>query len=217
MADTNVSAIVIDCDSPGGNVQGTPELAKRIFDARGKGKKIIAVCNGTMASAAFWICSAADEVVCTPSGEVGSIGVFMVHLDESGLNEQLGLSYTMISAGEFKTEGNPFQPLSEAARAHFQQGVDEMYDMFVRAVATHREVSTKVVLKDYGQGRVLSATQAKAAGMIDRIATLEETLRRLGATDVGLSGRPRGARAEGMSTIEQHGARSRARSALHAL
>lgn len=205
MANTDVSAIVIDCDSPGGNVQGTPELAKRILDARGKGKKIVAVSNGTMASAAYWICSAADEVVSTPSGEIGSIGVFCVHLDESGLNEQLGLSYTLISAGEFKTEGNPYEPLSAEAESFIQGQIDEMYGMFVGAVAKHRGVKVTAVKADYGKGRCLTATQALAAGMIDRIATLEETLTRLGAKGVGASGRPKSAFATSEATLAEGG------------
>ena len=193
VADTNVSAIVIDCDSPGGSVQGTPELAKRIFDARGKGKKIIAVSNGTMASAAYWICSAADEIVCTPSGEVGSIGVFCVHVDASAMNEMMGLKYTLIKAGEHKAEGNPWEPLPADAEAFIQSQVDEMNDMFVSAVAKQRGTTTKRVNGDFGQGRCLTASQALGVGMIDRVATLEETLKSLGAKDVGLSGRPRAA------------------------
>jgi HK97 family phage major capsid protein len=190
VADGNISAIVIDCDSPGGNVTGTPELAKRVFAARGK-KKIVAVANSLMASAAYWICSAADEVVCTPSGEVGSIGVFCVHLDESGMNEMLGLKYTIIKAGAHKAEGNSLEPLSPEAQAFMEEQVGEFNDMFVGAVSKHRAVSVKDVNAKFGQGRCLTASQAKAAGMIDRIETLQDTLIRLGAKDVGASGRPR--------------------------
>jgi HK97 family phage major capsid protein len=190
MADPNVSAIVIDCNSPGGNVQGTPELAKRILAARGKGKQIVAVANGTMASAAYWICSAADEIVASPSAEVGSIGVFCVHVDQSAMNEMVGLKYTLIKAGEHKAEGNPFEPLAADAEAFIQGQVDEMNDMFVSTVAKQRGTDAKTVNADYGQGRCLTARQALAAGMIDRVATLEETLKRLGAKNVGASGRP---------------------------
>lgn len=201
IADPDVSAIVIDCDSPGGNVQGTPELAKRILAARSKGKKLTAVANGTMASAAYWICSACDEVVASPSAEVGSIGVFCVHLDESGLNEQLGLKYTIVKAGEHKAEGNPWEALSADAEAYLQSQVDEMYSMFVGAVAKHRGIDVKTVNADFGQGRTMTAKQALSAGMIDRVATLEDTLKRLGAKNVGLSGRPVSAAAAGLTLV----------------
>lgn len=190
MADPGVSAIVIDCDSPGGSVPGTPELAKRILAARGKGKTIVAVSNGLMASAAYWICSAADEIVCTPSGEVGSIGVFTVHVDQSAMNEMVGLKYTLIRAGEHKAENNPWEPLSADAEAFIQSQVDEFNTMFVSTVAKQRGTDAKTVNADYGQGRCFTAKQALAVGMIDRIATLEDTLKRLGAKNVGASGRP---------------------------
>ena len=88
--DPSVDAIVLDVDSPGGQVGGVNELSKQIFEARGK-KPIVAVANHFMASAAYWIGSAADELVVTPSGEVGSIGVFAVHEDISAALTQAGI------------------------------------------------------------------------------------------------------------------------------
>lgn len=193
MNDTSVSAIVIDTDSPGGNVQGTPELAKRIFAARGKGKKLVAVANSQMCSAAYWIASACDEIVASPSADVGSIGVFCVHLDESAANEAAGLKYTIIKYGDHKAEGNPFEPLSQETEDYLQSQVDEMGADFIAACAKHRAVSTAKVKSDFGQGRTMTAKQALAAGLIDRIATLEDTLTRLGAKGVGANGRPRAA------------------------
>jgi ClpP class serine protease len=84
MADESIGAIVIQIDSPGGNVAGTPEVARKIYEARGKGKAIIAQADSLMASAAYYIGAAADEIVATPSSEVGSIGVYAVHEDASG-------------------------------------------------------------------------------------------------------------------------------------
>lgn len=188
IADPNVSAVVIDCDSPGGSVQGTPELAKRIHAARGS-KPIIAVANGTMASAAYWICSAADEVVATPSADVGSIGVFCVHLDASEHFAKTGLKHTIIKAGAHKAEGNPYEPLSDDALAFQQAQVDEYYGMFVGAIAKHRGVKASDVEANYGQGRCLTAKQALAAGMVDRIATLEETIKRAGGRSGGAGAR----------------------------
>ncbi|KKK74133.1 hypothetical protein LCGC14_2886810, partial [marine sediment metagenome] len=90
VADEGISAIVIDIDSPGGTVMGTPELAAEIFSARGR-KQVVAVANGMAASAAYWIGSAASEFIVTPSGMVGSIGVIIQHVDWSGSEEQCGL------------------------------------------------------------------------------------------------------------------------------
>jgi signal peptide peptidase SppA len=182
LADPNVKAIVFDVDSPGGSVDGVAELADEILQARGQ-KKMVAVCNSLMASAAYWIASAADEVVFTSSGSGGSIGVFMVHEDYSEANKKMGIAPTYISAGKYKTEGNPDEPLSDDARAAMQADVDAFYSMFVNAVAKGRGVSASDVRSGFGQGRCLLAKDALKAGMCDKIATLDQTLARFGAGD----------------------------------
>lgn len=178
MADPNISAIVLDIDSPGGSVEGVDEFASEIFEARGK-KKIVAQANYLAASAAYWLGSAASEFVASPSASVGSIGVFAMHTDYSEAYAKAGVKPTIISAGKYKTEGNDAQPLSDDARSFVQARVDEFYGMFVKAVARNRGESMKAVKEGYGQGRVLGAQAAKDAGMVDRVATLDETLGRL--------------------------------------
>lgn len=189
MADPAVGAIVIDCDSPGGTISGVPELAARLAGMRGQGKRLIAVANGLMASAAYWICSAADEIVVTPSGDVGSIGVFCVHTDISGADEKLGVKRTIVRAGKYKAEGNMYEPLSDDAKAALEQSVADAYEMFVADVARGRGVTADAVKSGYGEGRCLTAKRAVAAGLADRVATLEDVLADLGAPNRGLSGR----------------------------
>lgn len=179
MADPSVGAIVLDINSPGGSVQGVDELARVIFDARGT-KPIVAVANHLAASAAYWIASAADEVVATPSSETGSIGVFVAHEDISGAMRQAGIRTTLISAGRNKTEANPYEPLSSEARAYIQSRVNDYYSAFVNAVARGRGVSAARVRDGFGQGRAVGAREALQLRMVDRIATLDETLKRLG-------------------------------------
>jgi capsid assembly protease len=188
LADPNVGAIVIDVDSPGGSVEGVPELSSEIFNARGP-KSIVAVANAMAASAAYWIATAADELVVTPSGEVGSIGVWAAHEDDSAYLEQMGVKMSIIRAGKYKIEANPFEPLTEEARAAIQEQVNDYYSMFVDAVARNRGVTAKAVRDGYGEGRVVGAKQAKALGMVDRIATLDETIQRLtgNSRKVGMS------------------------------
>lgn len=186
--DDAVGAVLIDVDSPGGLVAGTPELADAIFSMRGS-KPIVATADYLMASAAYWIASAADEIVAAPTAIVGSIGVISMHSDYSRMLEQFGLDITLITAGEHKAEANPFQPLSEDDRSAVQARVDEYYAMFTRAVGKHRGVSPADVRNGYGEGRVLTATAAKAAGMVDRIETLEQTLARLARGGGSTTGR----------------------------
>lgn len=178
LSDERIAAVVLDVDSPGGAIAGVGELATEIYRARGT-KPIVAVANGLAASAAYWIASAADEIVVTPSGEVGSIGVLTAHQDLSAAYAKLGVTTTLMFAGRFKTEGNEFEPLSEVARAAIEERVQEYYDMFVDAIARHRGVPRENVRDGYGEGRVVGARKAKSLGMVDRIATLEETVARL--------------------------------------
>ena len=178
LADTQVGAIVIDVDSPGGTVNGVEELSAEIYAARGA-KPIVAVANSLAASAAYWIATAADELVVTPTGEVGSIGVLAAHEDDSAHFEQQGIKTTLISAGKYKVEGNPYEPLSDEARAYLQERVSDYYDMFVGAVARNRGAGIQAVRNGFGEGRVVGAKQAKALGMADRIDTLDDTIARL--------------------------------------
>jgi signal peptide peptidase SppA len=182
--DPAVSAILIDIDSPGGDARMVPELASEIRAARGV-KPIVAQANSMAASGAYWIATAADEIVVTPSGEVGSIGVYNAHQDISGLQAKMGVKTTLVSAGEYKVERNPFEPLSEDAHAEMKARVDTIYESFVSAVADGRGVDTDKVLNDFGKGRMLLAAQAVKAGMADSVGTFDETLARLqvGAAD----------------------------------
>jgi signal peptide peptidase SppA len=187
LKDPEVGAIVLDVDSPGGQVNGIEELSAKIFQARGK-KPIVAVANHTMASAAYWIGTAADEVVVTPSADIGSIGVFAVHQDVSAALDQNGIKVSIISEGKYKTEGNPYQPLTEEARSAIQTRVRESYDAFVASVARNRGVSPAIVRNGFGEGRVVGAAQAVKEGMADRVGTLEETIGRLlGTTSTTVS------------------------------
>jgi signal peptide peptidase SppA len=182
IASPDIGAVVIDVDSPGGLVSLCPETATEIADARGS-KPIIAVVNCLAASGAYWIASQADEIVMTPSGDVGSIGVYMLHEDWSKFNEEFGVNPTFVSAGRFKVEGNSEEPLSEAGQAAWQADVNATYDQFVAAVAAGRGVEESIVRETYGEGRVLNATDALEVGMVDRIDTIEAVIGDLLSSD----------------------------------
>lgn len=179
MASSAVGSIVIDIDSPGGAADGIPEMADEIRGARGQGKPIIAVANTMAASAAYWLGSQADELVVTKSGRVGSIGVYTAHENRAAALEKQGVETTLVSAGKFKTEGNPFEPLTDEARDHMQTLVDEYYGMFVRAVAQGRGASVAAVRDGFGEGRLKSASQAVKLGMADRVATVDQVVSEL--------------------------------------
>ncbi len=180
-SDPNVGTILLDIDSPGGTIPGVAELAADIRTIR-ESKKVVALANSLAASAAYWLAAQANEIVAIPSARVGSIGVYTAHQDLSKALEQEGVNVTLISAGKYKVEGNPFEPLSDEAKAEMQGRVDAVYSQFLADVAKGRGAKVADVRGGYGEGRALDAKDALAAGMIDRIATVEETLQRLVGT-----------------------------------
>lgn len=189
-----LDTIVLELDTPGGATTGTPEAGDAIYRAREAGKKVIALVNPLAASAGYWIASQASEIVCVPSGDVGSIGVFMLHMNCAGMLEQMGVEPTFIFAGPHKVEASSYQALSDDAKAYFQAEVDQVYQQFLAAVARGRGVPVAKVEELFGGGRTLMAPNAKKAGMIDRIATIEATFQRLG---VPMESTPQGRRRRG--------------------
>lgn len=181
-SDTSIGTILYDINSPGGTVTGVAELAERMFALRGHKRQVAAV-NGMAASAAYWLAAQADEIVSMPSGVAGSIGVFTSHADLSKALENEGINVTLISAGKHKVEGHPYGPLSDEARDVMQGRVDAAYTQFVSDVARGRGVSADDVRQGYGEGRALTAPEAKKAGLIDRIETIDATMARLTRAD----------------------------------
>ncbi len=144
LADPSCSGILLDIDSPGGEVGGLFDLADMIFEARGQ-KPIYAVANEDAFSAAYAIASAADRVYVTRTGGVGSIGCFMAHCDMSAADQKDGLKYSFIFAGAKKVDGNPHESLSDSAREMMQAEVDRIYDLFSGTVARNRKMPLQSV------------------------------------------------------------------------
>lgn len=185
--DPDIGAIVIDTDSPGGSVFGVEELATTLYSMRGR-KPIVAVSNHLMASAAYWIASQADEIVASPSSQIGSIGAIAMHQDVSEAHAKLGVKTTLITSGERKADGHPSLPLSEEARATMQELVDGYGDAFRRGIAKSRGVKVAEVRERFGEGRIFSATDAVKAGLADDVGTLDQVIARLSSGAKRFSG-----------------------------
>jgi signal peptide peptidase SppA len=182
-----ISSIVLDIDSPGGSAAMVEETAQMVRSARDV-KPIIACANHLCASAAYYIGAQASQFFGTDSAYVGSIGTYLVHEDQSEKNRQEGIKVTYISAGENKVDGNPDEPLSDSARQHMQQIVNEANNRFLNAVAQGRGVSIDQVRDNYGGGKVFGAETALELGMIDGIQTLDSVVGR--ASEGGFNAGP---------------------------
>ena len=174
MADPDVTAIVYDVNSGGGEAAGCFELADESFALRGT-KPTISVVDSACYSAAYALASTSDQVVVTPTGGAGSVGVYTMHVDMSKMLEDWGLNITLIHAGDHKVDGHPYAELPEDVRADMQKSVDATYNKFVESVARNRNLSVEAV-KDT-QARCYSADDALALGLIDSVASPLEAIR----------------------------------------
>jgi signal peptide peptidase SppA len=156
-------------------VTGPDEVAQAVLDAAAV-KPVVAYTGGMMASAAYWIGSAADVIVASPAAVVGSIGIAAVHYDKSEADKAAGVRRTIISAGAYKRIAADNQPLSREGEAYIQERVDRYYSLFVDAVAAHRGVSVDQVLERMADGRDFIGEQAREAGLVDVIGNFETAL-----------------------------------------
>jgi signal peptide peptidase SppA len=179
MGNKTVKTIVQDIDSPGGNVAGATEYARELLKARTK-KPIIAQIQYTGASAAYWLASCCTEIVAAPSARIGSVGVYTSHDDISEALAKLGVKRKYLSAGDGKVDGHEAEPLSAAAEARMTAAITEAYEQFVGDVVKGRGAGMTAdrVRKDW-KAHVYGSAEALSLGMIDSIATLDDTIQRV--------------------------------------
>lgn len=176
MNDREAESILFVIDSPGGTVDGTQEFAEEVYRARGK-KPIKAVALGTVASAAYWIGAAADELYLASDTTVaGSIGVVATHVDVSRAEDRMGIKTTEITAGKYKRIASQYGPLSQEGRASMQEMVDGIYTAFVNDVAAFRKRSVDAVLEKMADGRIFLGSKAIEAGLADGFVLEQDIL-----------------------------------------
>jgi signal peptide peptidase SppA len=166
LADPEVQAILLDINSPGGEVDGVSDLAAQIAAAS---KPVWAIADAMAYSAAYWLASQCDRLYLSDTGGVGSIGVVMMHVDWSKALADEGVAVTLIHAGAHKVDGNPYAPLPEDVRASFQAEVEDLRLKFATAVATGRGLKVEDVLAT--EAACMNAADAVAGGFADGIAS----------------------------------------------
>lgn len=174
--DSEVRAICLDIDSPGGEVAGCFDLVDEIYAARGS-KPVWAILSESAYSAAYAIASAADKIVVPRTGGVGSVGVIVMHVDWSQKIKNDGLQVTIITYGDRKAESNPYEPLSETARKAIQSDIDEMGRLFVSTVSRNRGIAEKNV-RDTEAACFLGADGVQL-GLADEMASPDAAFRDL--------------------------------------
>jgi|AMFO01.1.fsa_nt_gi Periplasmic serine proteases (ClpP class) len=165
-------AVLMEIDSPGGEVAGLFDLADRLAALKAEtGKPLWAIAREQALSAAYLVGAVADRLFVTQTGEVGSVGVIAVHVDQTAHDQSEGRKYTLIHAGAKKVDGNPHIPLTPDARADIQADVDDLYARLVAWVARARGMSPEVIAAT--EAAIFRGQNAVAAGLADGIATLD--------------------------------------------
>ncbi len=182
LEDPEVTAIVLCIDSPGGEAAGVGELAERIRAAAAR-KPVTAYAEGSCCSAAYWLACGATEIVAAPSAWLGSIGVRIAVVDDAAAQEKIGVRRVEIVSSQ--SPGKRGEPIDDDVLARLQSRADELAEIFVQDVARFRGTDAERVLAEFGQGDVLIGSKAVAAGMADRIGTLDALMAQLSAPPAG--------------------------------
>ena len=170
LKDDSVKGIILHIDSPGGQVPGIHEFANMIYNARGT-KPVRAYVSSLGASAAYWIASAADSISLDATAMVGSIGIVCAWTDDTKANEARGYrDYKIVSS---KSPNKQLDPKTEKGRELLLKNLDEITDIFISDVARNRGVTINKVEEKFGQGGVVTASEAVKIGMADELNSLE--------------------------------------------
>ena len=163
--DYMVTSIVLDIDSGGGYVAGIDVATEAIYQSA---KPVETLVSGDMYSAAYWLGASTSKVTASKTSGVGSIGVYVVHREQSKMLDAEGEKMSLFRSGKWKAAFNWFSPLTADEKKRLQDGVDESASIFFNHVAAQRNVDAKTVAS--WEGDVFTATKAKELGLIDEIA-----------------------------------------------
>jgi protease-4 len=174
--DDDVRALIVRINSPGGTITASDIIYREILGFRQRKKvPVIAAIMDVGASGGYYAALAADKILAHPTTVTGSIGVLMVTVNVQGLLEKVGVAAVPIKSGPYKDAGSPFRPLTPDERAIFQSVIDEMQSRFLRLIAESRGLPESRV-RAAADGRIYTAEQALALGLIDRIGYLDDAV-----------------------------------------
>jgi protease IV len=174
--DERIKALIVRINSPGGTITASDTLYREIYEFKRRKKvPVIAAIMDVGASGGYYAALAADTIVAHPTAITGSIGVVMLTVNANGLMDKIGVSPMAIKSGAMKDAGSPFRALTPEERAVFQDVIDDMYGRFVKLVAQSRKLSEERV-RAFADGRIYTAEQALALGLVDRVAYLDEVV-----------------------------------------
>ena len=170
-ADRDVRGVILEFDSPGGDLAGSVETAAAVR-ALAAQKPVVALIDSVAASAAYVVAAAANRIVVTPSASVGSIGVVYLHLDRSSALAKSGVKATLLHAGKFKVDGNRYAALGDEPRRRIQAMIGDAHDLMLNSIGLHRPALGAAGARKTEAG-VFMGAKAVAAGLADAVGGLD--------------------------------------------
>jgi len=175
--DSKVRALLLRINSPGGSVTASDIIYEELLRfKRDRGVPVVAHFMSVAASGGYYVAMAADELIAQPTSVTGSIGVIFVGLNVSGLMEKFGVQDQTLTAGAQKDAGSWLRPMKPAEREHLQAVLDDMHERFKQVVAAGRPGIDRQRIDELADGRIFSASQAKAKGLVDGLGDLEQSV-----------------------------------------
>ncbi len=187
-ADSDVKALVLRINTPGGTVTASDVLYHELRLFKQKKKiPLIASIMDVGASGGYYVAMGTDKIVAHPSSVTGSLGVIMLTVNANGLLEKIGVQASAITSGPKKDMGSPFRTMTEEERAIFQSVINGLYERFLTVIKEGRQNLTADEIRKLADGRIYSGEQAKAVGLVDSIGYLDDAIdlakREAGLTD----------------------------------
>jgi protease-4 len=163
--DSNIKAVVVRIDSPGGGVAASQEIYAAVKRIR-KNKIVVASLGSVAASGGYMVACAANKIVANPGTVTGSISAIMYFANAEDLLKKIGLKPSVIKSGKYKDIGSPTRGMSDEEKQILQVLVDDIYFQFIDVIAQDRKIPLEEV-KKIADGRVFSGRQALQQKLID--------------------------------------------------
>ncbi|HVN38445.1 MAG TPA: signal peptide peptidase SppA [Myxococcota bacterium] len=175
--DDSIDALLLRIDTPGGTVTASDLLYQEILRFKQeRSVPVVAQLMGMATSGGYYVAMSADTVIAHPTTVTGSIGVIFAGVNLSGLMAKYGVADQTITSGPFKDAGSPLRPMRPDERAQLQSVIDDMYQRFLDVVRRGRPALAPEEVSRLADGRIYSAQQALANGLVDRIGDVEDAV-----------------------------------------
>lgn len=173
--DDNVKALVLRVNSPGGSVFGSEQIAEALAYFKSKGKPFCVSMGDMAASGGYWISADADRIFADPLTITGSIGIFGLFPDVSGLLAKIGVSPQTVETNPQSRMPGLMTPVTEHQRSELQKFIDQGYEDFINRVAKGRHMKPSRV-RTIAEGRVWDGKKAMEIGLVDELGSLDDAI-----------------------------------------